>query len=197
MFAGLDFGFLGARDMFIMTERTPNPQTMKFLPEREVMKRGTLEFVKGEGGEDRSPLAKRLFELGGVERIFLGGDFVSVSKSPDEDWDELQPRVLASLMEHYLSGVDVVSGDFEGEEVVEGESEVVVRIRELIETRVRPAVAQDGGDIVFQGFDRGIVYVLLRGACAGCPSATATLKMGIENMLRHYVPEVVEVRAVM
>lgn len=185
--------------MFISTEHTPNPNTIKFLPGREVVGVGMFEFVRGSNNTEDSPLSARLFEIEGVERVFLGNDFVSVSKSADIDWDDLQPRVLAGLMEHYLSGEEAVieKQGSDGEQNINHEDrEVVMKIKDLLETRVRPAVSLDGGDIMFKGFDKGIVYVVLRGACAGCPSATATLKIGIENMLRHYIPEVVEVRAV-
>ena len=185
--------------MFISTEHTPNPNTIKFLPGREVVVSGMFEFVKGEGSNETSPLSVRLFGIEGVERVFLGNDFVSVSKSGDVEWDDLLPRVMAGLMEHYLSGEEAVVVGHESEieeEMSIEDREVVEKIKDLLETRVRPAVSLDGGDIMFKGFDRGVVYVVLRGACEGCPSATATLKIGIENMLRHYIPEVVEVRAV-
>ena len=184
--------------MFIATEETPNPQTLMFLPGRDILPNRTLELVQGDTGVDASPLAQRLFALAGVERVFFGHDFISVSKSAEIEWEDLQPSVLASMMEHFIAGERIVNLEnlTADDSQSHADSEVVRKIKELIATRVRPAVARDGGDIEFQGFDSGIAYVVLRGACAGCPSATATLKMGIENLLRHYVPEVVEVRAV-
>ena len=183
--------------MFIQTEETPNPATLKFLPGRAVMESGTASFATvAEAG--RSPLALRLFEIEGVEGVFLGGDFISVTKADTKEWYLLKPSILGAVMEHFVAGRPVVSAEAEAvDEADYGEdSETVATIKELLDTRVRPAVAQDGGDIVFQGFERGIVYLHMQGACSGCPSSTATLKMGIENMLRHYLPEVVEVRSV-
>lgn len=185
--------------MFIQTEQTPNPATLKFLPGKPVMTRGSAEITDPEAARRLSPLAARLFEVEGVTGVYLGADFISVSKDESQAWHELKPAVLGAIMEHYLSGDPVAH-----EAAVEADShgggdeddETVRRIRELIDTRVRPAVAQDGGDIVFQGFERGVVYLHLHGACSGCPSSTMTLKNGIENLLRYYVPEVVEVRAV-
>ncbi|SMF74373.1 Fe-S cluster biogenesis protein NfuA, 4Fe-4S-binding domain [Tistlia consotensis] len=181
--------------MFIQTEETPNPATLKFLPGRSVMASGTASFADAEEAR-RSPLAERLFEIDGVTGVFLGSDFISVSKDAGREWFLLKPAVLGAIMEHFVAGQPVI---LEGDEAVAeaGEdSEIVQQIKELLDTRVRPAVAQDGGDILFHGFDKGVVYLHMQGACSGCPSSTATLKMGIENMLRHYVPEVVEVRAV-
>ncbi|MEX0758660.1 MAG: NifU family protein [Tistlia sp.] len=184
--------------MFIQTEETPNPATLKFLPGRAVMESGTASFEDAESAR-RSPLAERLFEIEGVTGVFLGSDFISVSKQEQREWFLLKPAVLGAIMEHFVAGQPILLADEEvaqaGEDGAE-DSEVVQQIKELLDTRVRPAVAQDGGDILFHGFDKGIVYLHMQGACAGCPSSTATLKMGIENMLRHYVPEVVEVRAV-
>ncbi|WP_207480587.1 NifU family protein [Arenibaculum pallidiluteum] len=183
--------------MFIQTEQTPNPATLKFLPGREVLVRGTADFAEPDSAR-RSPLARRLFEIEGVTGVFLGYDFVTVSKSDDRDWYLLKPAILGAIMEHYAAGrpaledEDVGSGHAESED----EDEVVSQIKELLDTRVRPAVAQDGGDITFHSFDDGVVYLSMRGACSGCPSSSATLKAGIENMLRHYIPEVVEVRQV-
>jgi Fe-S cluster biogenesis protein NfuA len=184
--------------MFIQTESTPNPASLKFLPGREVMARGVLDFTDPERTEGSS-LARRLFEVEGVSGVFLGTDFITVTKTEGQDWYVLKAAVLGAIMEHYLSGDPVVEADAEpGDEgSAAPEDDALVRqIRELIETRVRPAVAQDGGDIIFRGFERGIVYLHMRGSCAGCPSSTITLKNGIENLLRYYVPEVVEVRPV-
>lgn len=182
--------------MFIQTEATPNPQTLKFLPGREVMGVGTADFAS-PAAASKSPLAQRLFDIDGVEGVFLGGDFVTVTKDADTDWSDLKIEVLNSLMAHFTAGDAVIEGGDEAEEIYdEADAPVVAQIKELLETRVRPAVAQDGGDIVFRSFDKGIVYLHMQGSCAGCPSSTATLKMGIENMLRHYVPEVTEVRPV-
>lgn len=183
--------------MFIQTEQTPNPSTLKFLPGRVVMEKGTLDFA-GSDTATSSPLAKRLFAVEGVERVFFGADFVTVTKAADKDWQVLKPSILGGIMEHYTSGEPIVVAG--GTEAAPGaaaeDDEVVAQIKDLLETRVRPAVAQDGGDIVFQDFRDGIVYLHMQGSCSGCPSSTATLKMGIENLLKHYVPEVVEVQAV-
>jgi Fe-S cluster biogenesis protein NfuA len=180
--------------MFIQTEETPNPATLKFIPGIIVMPRGTADF-RDDSTAGRSPLARALFEVDGVEGVFLGSDFITVSKAEDADWFSLKPTVLAAIMDHFTAGLPVIN---ESETVASGEadSEIVVQIKEILETRVRPAVAQDGGDIVFHDFDEGIVYLEMHGSCAGCPSSTATLKAGIENMLRYYIPEVLEVRAV-
>jgi Fe-S cluster biogenesis protein NfuA len=184
--------------MFIQTEQTPNPATLKFLPGRDVVATGVVDFTDTEQAQ-ASPLARRLFAVDGVTGVFLGADFVTVTKAAGEDWYALKPAVLGAIMEHFLSGDPVLEPDAGlGEEgaPAEDEDELVKQIRELIETRVRPAVAQDGGDIIFRGFERGVVYLHMRGACSGCPSSTITLKNGIENLLRYYVPEVVEVRPV-
>lgn len=183
--------------MFIQTESTPNPATLKFLPGRAVMAQGTANFPE-PGAAARSPLAQRLFTLPGVTGVFLGADFITVSKDDSADWYQLKPSVLGVIMEHFTSGQPVILGADEdaAAEADEDEDEVVQQIRELLETRVRPAVAQDGGDIIFHRYEDGVVYLHMQGSCSGCPSSTATLKAGIENMLRHYVPEVVEVRAV-
>jgi Fe-S cluster biogenesis protein NfuA len=183
--------------MFIQTEQTPNPATLKFLPGREVMAQGVADFTEPDAAEV-SPLAQRLFTIEGVTGVFLGADFVTVTKAEGQDWYLLKPAVLGGLMEHFMSGEPVLSPDAAvSEEPAAGEEDDLARqIRELIDTRVRPAVAQDGGDIIFRGFERGIVYLHMRGACSGCPSSTITLKNGIENLLRYYVPEVVEVRPV-
>ncbi|HTT78302.1 MAG TPA: NifU family protein [Stellaceae bacterium] len=185
--------------MFIQTEQTPNPASLKFLPGCAVMERGTANFPE-RGAASRSPLAERLFELPEVAGVFLGTDFITVTKSDDSDWHRLKPAVLAAIMEHFTAGRPVVIGAPEAAEAdaaATGEdTEIVAQIKELLETRVRPAVAMDGGDITFEDFEDGIVYLHMQGSCSGCPSSTATLKAGIENMLRHYIPDVVEVRAV-
>ena len=188
--------------MFIQTEQTPNPATLKFLPGCTVMESGTANFPeRGAAGATgaRSPLAERLFELPEVTGVFLGSDFITVTKNGDSEWHQLKPAVLAAIMEHFTAGRPVVIGDA-GEAAAAhatGEDgEIVSQIKELLETRVRPAVAMDGGDITFEDYEDGVVYLHMQGSCAGCPSSTATLKAGIENMLRHYIPEVVEVRAI-
>ena len=186
--------------MFIQTEQTPNPATLKFLPGRAVLAAGTADFTGAEDAAGRSPLASRLFEIDGVAAVFFGADFITITKSADKEWHVLKPAILGAIMEHMTTGLPIlsdVSVDDGASAATEEDSEVVGQIKELIETRVRPAVAQDGGDIVFEGFDEGVVYLQLRGACAGCPSSSMTLKMGIENMLKHYIPEVTEVRAAM
>ena len=181
--------------MFIQTEDTPNPLTIKFLPGKEVMKTGTADFKNNELAVN-SPLASRLFEVDGVDGVFLGSDFISVTKKKEEEWFSLKPSILGKIMEHYASGDDVLKLDKNEKSVPDIEdSDTVQQIKKLLETRVRPAVAMDGGDIQFESFEDGIVTLLMKGACSGCPSSTATLKMGIENMLRHYIPEVQEVRA--
>jgi Fe-S cluster biogenesis protein NfuA len=183
--------------LFIQTEQTPNPSTLKFLPGRVVMDKGTLDFADA-GSAGGSPLAKRLFAIEGVERVFFGADFVTVTKAADRDWQILKPSILGGIMEHYTSGEPMVAGEQSNASAEGGaeDDEVVAQIKDLLETRVRPAVAQDGGDIVFHEFRDGVVYLHMQGSCSGCPSSTATLKMGIENLLKHYVPEVVEVQAV-
>ncbi len=183
--------------MFIQTEQTPNPATLKFLPGCTVMPRGTANFPE-RGAAGRSPLAERLFELSEVTGVFLGADFITVTKNGDSEWHQLKPAVLAAIMEHFMGGRPVIIGDATPSEVDSDgeEDEIVAAIKELLETRVRPAVAMDGGDITFEDYEDGIVYLHMQGSCSGCPSSTATLKAGIENMLRHYIPEVVEVRAV-
>jgi Fe-S cluster biogenesis protein NfuA len=184
--------------MFIETEGTPNPATLKFLPGRYVMGTGTADFATPVSAE-RSPLAMALFDLPGVARVFLGGDFITVTKTEETGWQALKPQVLATIMDHFVAGRPVVEGDSgEGlaEEVAPEDEEIVAQIKELLDTRVRPAVAGDGGDIVFRGYREGVVRLHMQGACSGCPSSTATLKHGIENMLRHFVPEVVSVEQV-
>lgn len=185
--------------MFIETEQTPNPATLKFLPGRTVLGSGTADFATAAEAAC-SPLAERLFQVEGVERVFLGEDFVSVSKAPGKEWFVLKPAILGVIMEHFIAGKPMLLAGEGTDAQADAEdgpySEIVAQIKELLETRVRPAVAQDGGDITFRRFENGIVYLNMRGACAGCPSSTATLRMGIENMLRHYIPEVREVRPV-
>ncbi len=184
--------------MFIQTEATPNPATLKFLPGRQVLSDGTADFRDQETSKT-SPLATRLFEIDGVKGVFLGSDFISVTKT-DGEWQHLTPMILGAIMEHYMSGNAADGGEAgtegEAENYDPKDEEVVTTIKELIETRVRPAVAQDGGDITFSGFRDGIVYLHMRGACAGCPSSTATLRHGIENLLKHFCPEVEGVQAV-
>jgi Fe-S cluster biogenesis protein NfuA len=185
--------------MFIQTETTPNPATLKFLPGREVMADGTVDFPDAQAGK-RSPLAASLFAIPEVERVFFGSDFVTVTKR-DGDWRHLKPAVLGAIMEHFTRGAPLFDTEAEAEAdaVYEGEeADIVAQIKELIETRVRPAVANDGGDIIFKGFDggSGTVFLHLQGSCAGCPSSSITLRNGIENMLRHYIPEVSAVEAV-
>jgi Fe-S cluster biogenesis protein NfuA len=185
--------------MFIQTESTPNPATLKFLPGQTVLEAGTADFPSAEGA-DKSPLAERIFKVQGVTGVFFGNDFVTVTKEDGAEWDHLKPAILGSIMEHFQSGKPVMLGEAgagSGHAEHSGEdAEIVGQIKELLDTRVRPAVAQDGGDITFHGFERGVVYLHMQGACAGCPSSTITLKMGIENLLRHYIPEVTEVRPV-
>jgi Fe-S cluster biogenesis protein NfuA len=183
--------------MFIETEGTPNPATLKFLPGRDVMGTSTADFASADAAH-RSPLAGALFALPGVSRVFLGADFITVTKTENEAWQELKPQVLGTLMEHFVSGrpaVETVAVTAE-EDVSPEDQEIVDQIKELLDTRVRPAVASDGGDIVFHGYRDGVVKLHMQGACSGCPSSRATLKHGIENMLRHYVPEVVSVEQV-
>ncbi len=185
--------------MFIQTESTPNPATLKFLPGQTVLETGTADFPSADAA-GVSPLATRIFGVEGVTGVFFGNDFVTVTKSDETEWDHIKPAILGAVMEHFQSGAAIMEGESaapSGHAEHTGEdAEIVGQIKELLDTRVRPAVAQDGGDIVFHGFDRGIVYLHMQGACAGCPSSTLTLKMGIENLLRHYIPEVLEVRPV-
>ena len=184
--------------MFIQTESTPNPATLKFLPGQQVLDAGTADFPAADTAGN-SPLVDRIFKVPGVAGVFLGNDFVTVTKDETTEWDHIKPAILGAIMEHFQSGAPAMEGSegAGGHAEHSGEdAEIVGQIKELLDTRVRPAVAQDGGDITFHGFDRGIVYLHMQGACAGCPSSTVTLKMGIENLLRHYIPEVVEVRPV-
>jgi len=185
--------------MFIQTEATPNPATLKFLPGRTVLENGTLEVREREQAA-QSPLAERLFGIPGISGVFFGSDFITVTKDAGE-WQQLKPMILGAIMEHYMSGAPLLAPG--GAEAADGDeffdaadAETVATIKELIETRVRPAVANDGGDITFKGFRDGVVYLNMKGACSGCPSSTATLRHGIQNLLRHYVPDVSEVRPV-
>jgi Fe-S cluster biogenesis protein NfuA len=187
--------------MFIQTEATPNPATLKFIPGRVVLDGGTMEFANRDAAS-RSPLAERLFAVQGVSGVFYGSDFVTVTKA-DGDWQHLKPAILGAIMEHYMSGAPLLADgaaasdearDEEDEFFDEADADTVATIKELIDTRVRPAVANDGGDITFRGFRDGIVYLNMKGSCAGCPSSTATLQHGIQNLLKHFVPDVVEVR---
>lgn len=183
--------------MFIQTEATPNPATLKFIPGRSVLTTGTADY-RDPTDAAKSPLASKLFEIEGVDGVFLGPDFISVTKG-EHEWQHLKPAVLGAIMDHYMTaGVEVETGqeDDHAESFDDADAETVGTIKELLDTRVRPAVAQDGGDITFKGFKDGIVYLHMRGACAGCPSSTATLKYGIENLLRHFCPDVQEVQAV-
>ena len=184
--------------MFIQTEATPNPATLKFIPGEPVVSGAPRDFRSIEDAEV-SPLAARLFTVNGVTGVFLGADFITVTKD-DGEWQHLKPAILGVIMEHYLSGAPVIDEGADGaaseEFFDEADEEIVSTIKELLDTRVRPAVAQDGGDITFHGFKEGVVFLQMKGACAGCPSSTATLKHGIENLLRHFIPEVAEVRPV-
>ena len=182
--------------MFIQTEATPNPATLKFLPGRAVLDSGTLDMPSKEAAA-QSPLATRLFDIDHVGGVFFGSDFIAVTKTSG-DWQQMKPAILGAIMEHFMSGAPLVAGNTGNEPVDEffdaKDAETVATIKDLIETRVRPAVAGDGGDITFRGYKEGIVYLNMKGACSGCPSSTATLKHGIQNLLRHFVPDVVEVR---
>ncbi len=187
--------------MFIQTEVTPNPATLKFLPGKVVLPEGTCDF-RSASDANVSPLAEKLFAIPGVEAVFFGHDFVTITKD-DSDWEHIKPAILGAIMEQFMSGEPVMRTaatpqheGADGEFFDEADEETVTTIKDLIETRVRPAVAQDGGDITFKGYKEGVVYLSMRGACSGCPSSTATLQHGIQNLLRHFVPEVEEVRAV-
>ena len=191
--------------MFIETETTPNPSTLKFLPGQQVMVEGTREFTSDEQAV-ASPLAETLFSLGDVTGVFFGRDFLSVTAGPGVDWSALKPQVISILLDHFVSGAPLFAGGnasaisvgSEEDDTLDddpADADIVAQIKELIETRVRPAVANDGGDIIYRGFREGVVYLTMQGACSGCPSSTATLKQGIEGLLKHYVPEVTEVRA--
>ena len=186
--------------MYIQTELTPNPNSIKFMPGKEVLGNRSLHFISKEEAVN-SPIALRLFGIDGVESIFLGSDFITISKQEKTSWDLLKPYVIEVILAHYLEGKPILADASGSENEVideffrEEDAQLVKEIKELLDTRIRPAVAQDGGDIIFKGYQEGVVYLSLHGACSGCPSSTATLKMGIENMLKHYVPEVIEVRA--
>lgn len=186
--------------MFIQTEPTPNPATLKFVPGKTVLGDGTVDY-RDRSEASASPLARRLFDVDGVTGVFLGSDFISVTKAEGDEWQHMKPAILGAIMEHYLSGAPVVEGGEAGEEgsaehYDPADEDTVKTIKELLDTRVRPAVANDGGDIVFHGFKDGVVFLHMRGACSGCPSSTATLRHGIENLLRHFCPDVQEVRPV-
>jgi len=184
--------------MFIQTEETPNPATLKFLPGQTVLGTGTANF-SDEDNLESSPLAKKLFKVEGVVGVFLGSDFITITKREDFLWEHIKPALLGTIMEFLQSGEEILSDNSRdaSHEIHEGpDSEIIRKITDLLDTRVRPAVAQDGGDITFQSFQEGVVFLHMQGACAGCPSSTMTLKMGIENLLRHYIPEVTEVRPV-
>lgn len=189
--------------MFIQTETTPNPATLKFLPGKVVLEAGTADFPNLESIKGSSPLADKLFDVSGVAGVFYGYDFITVTKDEASDWQHLKPAILGNIMEYFMSGApimtdqgDGVSADQEGEFFDEADTNIVATIKELLETRVRPAVAQDGGDITFHGYKDGKVFLHMKGACAGCPSSTATLKHGIQNLLKHFIPEVQEVEAI-
>ena len=187
--------------MFIQTEATPNPATLKFLPGEVVAEAGPVDFAQASAADGVSPLAEKLFATAGVEGVFFGYDFITVTKSDELEWQHMKPAVLGVIMEHFMSGAPVMSAgetatDLPEGFVEEGSEEIVSTIKELLETRVRPAVAQDGGDITFHGYKDGHVFLRMRGACAGCPSSTATLQHGIQNLLRHFIPEVQTVEAV-
>ncbi|HEV2898927.1 MAG TPA: NifU family protein [Pseudaminobacter sp.] len=190
--------------MFIQTEATPNPATLKFLPGKEVLPVGTADFRDADTARAASPLAGRLFDIPGVTGVFFGYDFVTVTKD-GPDWQHLKPAILGAIMEQFMSGAPVMASggqaatdraDQAGEFYDKADSEIVITIKELLDTRVRPAVAQDGGDITFRGYENGTVFLHMKGACAGCPSSTATLKHGIQNLLRHFVPEVEHVEQI-
>ena len=189
--------------MFIQTETTPNPQSLKFIPGVSVLEDGIMSFHRGDDCA-RSPFAKKLLAIEGIETVFFANDFLTLTKDPDYDWLHLKPEVLSTIMEHFVAGLPVVLDESKTSPVLESmenpraydlNDPIIKQIVEIIDTRVRPAVAQDGGDISFDRFEEGVVFLKLQGACSGCPSSTATLKSGIENMLRYYVPEVLEVRA--
>ena len=186
--------------MFIQTEATPNPATLKFLPGRAVMPDGTLD-LRDVADAERSPLAQRLFGVSGVSGVFLGSDFITVTKS-DGEWPHLKPAILGAIMEHFMSGAPVLAAGSAADVIEEGEffdpadAQTVETIKDLLETRIRPAVAGDGGDITFRGYRDGTVYLAMKGSCSGCPSSTATLKHGIQNLLRHFLPQVQEVEAI-
>ncbi|NRA87047.1 MAG: NifU family protein [Rhizobiales bacterium] len=183
--------------MFIQTEQTPNPETLKFIPGKVISPIEPLEF-NSDAEAEYAPIAQRLFVINGVKTVFLGSDFITITKQADEIWANLKPAVISAIMDHFMANMPVLLENAEAsldeeEFFEEGDKDLVLAIKDLIDTRIRPAVAQDGGDIVFKGFKEGIVYLRMKGACAGCPSSTMTLKSGIENLLRHFIPEVVSV----
>lgn len=181
--------------MFIQTEQTPNPATLKFIPGEVVLESGTM-FFESKDDADVSPLAQVLFDIDGVSAVFLGADFITI-ENDGADWDDLKPAVLGTIMEHYTAGLPIVTGKAQSDVADDdADPEIVAQINELLDTRVRPAVARDGGDITYHGFRDGIVYLRMQGACSGCPSSTATLKYGIQNLLKHYIPEVESVEPV-
>jgi len=189
--------------MFIQTEATPNPATLKFLPGKVVLDRGTADFREADEAAAQSPLAGSLFAVDGVSGVFFGYDFITITKDDSTDWPHLKPAILASIMEHFMSDAPVMASQSAADDAASGEEfydaddeSIVATIKELLDTRVRPAVAQDGGDITFRGYKGGTVFLHMKGACAGCPSSTATLKHGIQNLLRHFIPEVQGVEAV-
>lgn len=189
--------------MFIQTEATPNPATLKFLPGKVVLEQGTADFRDAGTAAEQSPLAALLFEIPGVTGIFFGYDFVTVTKNDNSEWHHLKPAILAGIMEHFMSDSPVMVTADGGQEATDNEEffdtadePIVATIKELLDTRVRPAVAQDGGDITFKGYRKGTVFLHMKGACAGCPSSTATLKHGIQNLLCHFIPEVQGVEAI-
>lgn len=181
--------------MFIQTEQTPNPSTLKFIPGEIVLENGTM-FFESINDAEQSPLAQALFKIEGVSAVFFGSDFITI-ENVDQDWDTLKPAILGTIMEHYTAGLPIMTGEATQEIADDGaDPEIVEQINELLETRVRPAVARDGGDITYHGFKDGVVYLRMQGACSGCPSSTATLKYGIQNLLKHYIPEVESVEPV-
>ncbi len=183
--------------MNMQIELTPNPSSQKFLPGKTVMEKGTADFRNVDEAK-RSPLALNLFKIDGVEGVFFGSDFISITKSDNHEWQMLKPSISETIIEYYKSGSAIMPQEEEDKTGTSNteDNEAVIKIKEILDTKVRPAVAKDGGDITFQSFDNGIVYLHMKGSCSGCPSSTATLKMGIENMLKHYIPEVREVRPV-
>jgi Fe-S cluster biogenesis protein NfuA len=187
--------------MFIQTEATPNPATLKFLPGRTVLDDGTMEFLESDTAATQSPLAGKLFGINGVSGVFFGSDFITVTKG-EQEWAHMRPAILGAIMEHFMSGAPLLTAEavpqaIDAEEFFdEKDTETVATIKDLLDTRIRPAVASDGGDITFRGYKDGIVYLVMKGACSGCPSSTATLKHGIQNLLRHFVPDVQSVEAI-
>lgn len=187
--------------MYIQTEATPNPNTLKFLPGQQVLAEGVMNFSSAADVAGKSPLAEVIFQIPGVTQVFLSHDFISVSKEEDGDWDRIRGQIITTVLEHFIAGRPVITDGQENSQKNHGEhedieeDEIVKEIKELIEIKVRPAVAQDGGDITFKSFKNGIVYLEMHGACSGCPSSTITLKNGIENMLKHYIPEVIAVES--